>query len=772
MIETDGLKTLSEDGAVPETRMGDALNVVSRVQTLVNADNDYRAYKRALVKGFVDGNPPYNHGDLVAAGRADMCNVNWRIGEAYLATALSAVYDIFSQSVTYANVETAHGKGQQRADWSAIITEHFDRLQKSDRYFDYEMQNSQFDMTLYGCGPMIFRNSLDWRARFNPCGMLLVPEMAKSKTEEWEEAAYRIYYTTHDLYNYIRYPDAAANAGWDVEQVKCSIIAAHPRTIEGGQYMTWEWHQQQLKNNSYQYSAESKSIHVAHYFFREFPMENEELGMITHTMVDMALENQGASQFLYRCNRRFRSWDQIIHPMYYDHGGGGYHHSVTGMGVKMYAAMTYQNRLLCNLADKCFAPKIMFKPTSASQDEVLNLARFGDYAKIPRGFDMVQTPVQGMLDEGLAFNRSITEIVSSNLAQYRHELQKDSGNPPTASQVNYQATQEATLGETQITHYYNQLDWLYLEKFRRACNFNLPDNVPGAQAAKKFQQDVIKAGVPKEALHRIGEVKASRVVGQGSSYLRKQTLMRLLAQLPRLPESGQERLIRDYIASEAGFSMVNRYVPESGQNKLPGDNEMLAVLQIGNAKQGVQPVVTESQNPVIFAGMFLKAASETMAGIKKAGPQSLEPALVFLESLAPAIARQLDRIKDDPTRAETYKDLKEQFDRMAQLTDELHKRSEMIRKKQQIAMQKRQQAQQRMMQMANGQDPETAIKTMSARTDIALKTAKVQNDIRNKNAKAMQNLQVKAAQVRQNLGAKDVLTAQQVRSKRLTSLAE
>jgi len=772
MLEYEGLRTLDEDGQPPVSRMGDALSVASRVQMLIHADESDRSYKRALVKGFVDGNAPFNQSDLVAAGRADMCNVNWRIGEAYLATALSAIYDVFSQSPTYAQVETAHGKGSERTDWSAIITEHFDRLMKTDRYLDYEMQNSQYDMVLYGCGPMIFRNNLDWRPRYNPCGMLLVPEMAKSKTEEWEEAAYRVYYTPHDLYNFIRYPEMATKAGWDVEQVKLSIIASHPRSREGGEYQSWEWHQQALKNASYRYSAEARSIHIAHYFFREFAMESEELGMITHTMVDLSFDGRGGNKFIYRNDRRFRSWDQIIHPMYYDHGGGGYHHSVTGMGVKMYAAMTYQNRLICNLADKCFAPKIMFKPTSASQDQQLQLARFGDYARIPNGFDLVQTPVQGMLDEGLAFNQAVTQIVSSNLSQYRSEMQKTKGNPITANQVDYMAQQEATISQTQLNHLYNQLDWLYLEVFRRAANFNLPDHVPGAAAAKKFQADVIKAGVPKEALHHISTVTASRVIGQGSAFLRKQTLARLLDIMPRLPSEGQDKLVRDYVASEAGFSLVNRYSPEKDKNKLPTDHEANAVLQIAAAKQGVQPVVTDTQNPVIYAQMFLHAAAETMASLQKTGPQGAVPALAFLETLAPAIAKHLDRIKNDPTRKDIHKVLMQQFQRMAKLTDQLHKKVQEMMKQQQQQQQQKMQAMAQAKQAENGGDPEMRLKQAQAQFDMRLKAEKTKNDIANKNAKAKQNMEVKAAQTRQNMAVKDLSTAQDIQTKRYKSLSE
>jgi len=477
------LATLDEDGSVPETRMRSAIETKQRVDLLIQADDAERAMKRSLVKGLVDGNPPYRHADAVAAGRADMCNVNWRIAEAYLAMALAIRYEMFSQIPTYAVVDTEFGKGTEQSDWGATMTEEFDVLQKSDRFFDYQVQCSQYETVLYGLGPMMFQDPVDWRARFVQCGMLYVPEFAKSSTEEWEESALRLYYSPTDLYQRIRFEPAATANGWDVEAVKRAIINAYPRAKNESKYRNWEFHQQELKNSSYYYSTQSSAIHVGHYFFREFPKEEEEKGRITHVIVDLNMVAKGADSFLFRKVGRFGSWDEIIHPMYYDHGGGGYHHSVTGMGIKMFAAMSYQNRLLCNLADKVFAPKVMFKPNSASSAEEFQLARFGDYGILPTGSDVAQMPVNGFLDEGLEFNQLVSKVVASNLSQYRSENQQKTGNPATATEINRQASEEATMSTADVNHAYNQYDWLYAEQFRRACNFNLSGKEPGAEAA-------------------------------------------------------------------------------------------------------------------------------------------------------------------------------------------------------------------------------------------------------------------------------------------------
>jgi hypothetical protein len=56
---------------------------------------------------------------------------------------MSAFYDVFAEVPTYANIRTAYGNDMdKREEWSKIITEEFDRLQKMDKDFDYLMQLS------------------------------------------------------------------------------------------------------------------------------------------------------------------------------------------------------------------------------------------------------------------------------------------------------------------------------------------------------------------------------------------------------------------------------------------------------------------------------------------------------------------------------------------------------------------------------------------------------------------------------------------------------
>ncbi|MEL0098005.1 MAG: hypothetical protein VW907_00450, partial [Opitutae bacterium] len=221
------LEEINEDGQPPKSRLNSPEAVVDLVQMMIRSDEE-RNRIRAKVKGIIDGNPPYSPAQLRKTGQSYRTNVNFREAEAFFSVSLTAFYDIFSETPTYATVRTNHGNASEKAQYSRIITEEFDRLQKKDREFDYTMQISQHEMVLFGTGPLTFESPTSWRARAVKAGDLLIPENTRSNPTDWEVAVVRRQYQAHELYHYIRDPKSASSVGWDVNAVRQAIINAGP----------------------------------------------------------------------------------------------------------------------------------------------------------------------------------------------------------------------------------------------------------------------------------------------------------------------------------------------------------------------------------------------------------------------------------------------------------------------------------------------------------------------------------------------------------------
>ncbi|MBA3357413.1 MAG: hypothetical protein H0U18_16035 [Pyrinomonadaceae bacterium] len=769
------LPTLKSDGRPPATRITSAEQTRNLVQGWIRNDN-LRASRRALVSGLIEGNPPYRNGDLRNSGRADACNVNWRMAEAYEDAAKGAFYDVFHEAPTFASVsfdeyDVDDEEGEHPpANRASIVTCGFHQMLLKNKSWDMTMQGSIQEMVRFGAGPVLFEDNVNWQPRAITFSHLQVPDGTSCDLNKWECAAIRVDYLAHQIYEFIRNADAAREVGWDVDAVKRAIMEAGPDNQggSGNQQQNWEWHQEQIKQNAYSYSARSRTIRVFHMFAKEFAKEDKVEGRITHAIVlmDMMADNN-ANDFLFRKIGRYANWQEAIHPMYYSYGSNGKHYGVTGQGVKMYGAIESQNRILCNLYDKAFAPKVMFKPTTANGKQKFLLARMGDYGVLPEGYDSVQVGTQGFLDEGLALNREIEGIVASNLSSYRQNLQAPkSGNPITAKEVDVRAESQARLGKTQLNRYYEQLDWLYEEIYRRAINTDLTESDPGGKEALAFQKYCRDNGVKVSDLKK-GRTKATRIVGQGSPYMRDSALTFLISLAGALPEDGRDNLMQDTVASRAGQDMVQRYYPTRKTSKLASDAQALATGQVADMKIGVNAVVTASQSPIVFAQTFMAASAQALGSLQK-GANPIEVAN-FLELAGPAIAAHMQRLSTDPTRKQAFQTLELQFKQITQAFDKLKSHIERQQAQQQKQAQEQQQAALQAQLIQSGQDPETQITAAKVQNKMAIDKAKAQQQMAIKLNKSELDAELKSQKTRQGMSLSDAKTASDIMRKNATA---
>ena len=723
-----GLATLDEKGRVPDSRMTEAEDVQAFVRRLWNAD-EQRARKRDRVRGLVDGNPPYNAARLREANRADAANVNWGTGRMYMESGAGAFYDLFSEAPGCVAIQTSFGESFERqVEYGRVMSAQADRILLTDKDWDFHIQNSINEMTLHGCGPLMFEDCYRVLPKSISCGSLKVPEMTPATTSEWEVSSVDVDYYPPKLYEFIQDEEKAKQAGWNVPYVKTVIQNAARMMDENGRPHDWEWCQNQLKNNSLTYTDDSKVCKLAFVFWKEFD------GKVTLVIVErQTTADTDKVEFLFKHVGWYEDFHQCLHPMYFDRGNGGFHHSVTGLGVKMYGAMEYENRLLCNLMDKAFAPKIFFKLANADTKERMQIARYGDWGLLPSGAEAVQAPIQGFLTDGLAMWQASGQLMRSNLSSYRQQVPtKTEGNPATARQVTLEASQMASLSKTSYARFYRQLDLLYAEIVRRLCLRTSTD-----KRAKEFQKRCIAAGVPEECFDNIDKVEAMRIIGQGSGFLRRDAVVSIAAMAGSLPEDGRNNWLNDFIAAHAGGSAVSRYNPQPKQ-QLATDQQAEALQWVGSMKVGIPPIVTSSQNPVTYATTFLNAAVQSLQSLQQGGnPQEV---LAFLQICGPAIMAQAQRFANDPVRKPIYDQIMAQWKQLATTTDKL-------------------QAQIKQMVQARTQQQQ---KTQAALNDQQIKTMKAQNDIALKQVKTKAQLATQSAKTKQQLALADAQTASKI----------
>jgi hypothetical protein len=314
-------------------------------------------------------------------------------------------------------------------------------------------------------------------------------------------------------------------------------------------------------------------------------------------------------------------------------------------------------------------------------------------------------------------------------------LQRDGGNPVTAREIDWRASEQARLGKTQLNRYYQQLDALYEETYRRAASSDQRAELPGGSAALEFQKRCVSRGVPLAALRKTKCVQATRIAGQGSPFMRQQSLEFLLGMIAMLPEGGRSNLIQDVIAARTGQAAVRRYFPEPPQDITALDQAAEAQDKVAAMKVGLLPMVTPTQNALIYAQTYLQAAAQAAASLE----QGANPAEVaaFLDLAGQAVAAQLQRLAQDPTRQQQFKALEQEFKKLAQIADQVR-------------------------QMAGEQQPEQPAAQPGMPVEEQAKVAKVKLDMELKAAKAKQMMDLKAQKFQQDRALADARTASQL----------
>jgi hypothetical protein len=360
---------------------------------------------------------------------------------------------------------------------------------------------------------------------------------------------------------------------------------------------------------------------------------------------------------------------------------------------------------------------------------------------------ITQNPINGMINEGMTLVRTSGDLIRSNLSQYRQPVAPEkSGNPDTKFQKQMEASQAGSLSNTNFTRYYKQQDLLYTEILRRMCNVNSSD-----ERAQRFQRKCIDEGVPKEVFGRVERVQAVRVLGQGSPFMRQQSVQALLQTVGAgLPENGRQQLINDTIASTVGQAGVTRYNPAPKESASIDDQRERASNQIGNMQQGIPAVISQSQNPITFGGMYILAAQQAIQSIQKGG----DPHQVarFLNLVGPAIGKQIERLKRDPLRAPVTKDFEEKLKTIAKANDQLQKM---------LAMQAKQQKGRQ--QKAQGAMSDQQIAAMKVQGDLQLKAQKQKAVLAMQAQKHQQRLMQDAQGRQQSMAIADAQAASNIK---------
>lgn len=756
--DTAQLKNLTESGKPPKTRMNSA-SAVRQMWGMTDGTYERRFRRDALVKGLVDGNRPFDQSKLRDSGQQYRANFSNGEAESFLNTAVTAFYDLFSEVDRFANCQV-DPELDQANQWSDIISREFDSLLRKNDRLDYNIQLSFHDMVLYGIGPMIWEDELDWRARAVNHYRLRVPDGTPSNVCDWEFCFVECNYRVDEMYAMIADPETAKKRGYDVAQIKEAIQNALPlsiRNMAADSPLKWqEW----IRNNECRAGMESKVVRCVRFFYREFPKDDDGYGTVSEMLVWLDGNTSSTEDKpLYHAIDVYEDWRNALCAFFWDRGDGTAH-SVRGLGVKMFHLLHAKNRLQCAQYDAAtMSMTLKFKAVGSSQSQQLSVSNLGPCQVFQGPYEPIPTSGANNLGPSLEVSTDIERTLNSNLGQYRQSPDKQTGNPRTAFEVNAELQRQSVLAKTQISRFYQQLDEFYQETFRRSASEKIPKSTKNRWLlmALEFQERCQARGIPLEILRK-AKVTARRTSGQGSAYMRALSLGQLYRTVfPVLPFDGKSNLTDDLIAATAGREAVSRYNPVPMARTKEAQQAWEAQIENDSLRNRGAITLTPYQNDIIHAQEHLAFGSQASQSLQ-AGASPVD-VLGILEAIGKHTAQHLQRINGNPVYAREARALTAQWKQMGQIADQI----EGLLKKQAQAAQQAQMTNQQAQQIQQGQDPETNLKAAEMQAKLQLKAQKQQGDMALKARKQQQDNELKRQQALADQALKDAETAAGIR---------
>lgn len=645
-----------------------------------------------------NGNPPWP-GLLREKGMAERANFTLREFEGFVAAAKTPYYALAFKADRFIQLTLDYGNADPGllAEWSNKISTRYQYALEDWDGLDMNMQMSQVQMVVHGSGPMIWEDEYDWRSSARVAGQVLLPDDASVDIDEWEDGpACPRSYLPSVLWRKIKNEKAATARGWNVPACKRAIMKAAPETMSGEWGLNFEYYEAELRKGATGFDSKSKRIFVADLFQKEFD------GKISHFIVlredegsteTVTGEKQGDPEFgfLFRKIGRFTSHSQITCPFIFDSGPDKQWHSVKGAGPKIFDFCSASDRVMMRALDG--AMKASGVTVQAKDGKALQEAAFTDVSGgtvVGPGYEVIQQRVAPNLEAPLLAKRALGAILGDNTGNYTQRLREE--NPaPTLGQEQLSVQRESVLGDHDASRYLKQLDRFHRETFRRILAMGkklfasrkdvAPDKdekseslTPSEKGALKFYRSLVQTdGIPEEILEfeNFCRIKATRLVGNGSSQMRTIIGEKLLGMVGMMDERGRRFTQRQVVSGLAGENWADATFPPYDTPQIVDSHISLAQLENNFLRiPGGKVLVDPSQDHVVHFQSHMQDdadhAQELQAG--QGDPHAL---LVHLEQSGPHMYEHIQAIASDPTRKDQIKGMMEAWMNLSKMTDQL-----------------------------------------------------------------------------------------------------
>jgi len=738
------LENISESGAPPRDRIKDAKSLHEIYKRLRDAD-DKSAKNRAEIQAMFDGVPPYSDSDLVSSGQAYRCNVNFDEASSILESATAGYIDLIHSVEHLLSLKTEFGDSKTRTEYNHIIADELTRAIRSWPQFHFNYQLLVANFVAHGVGIAYWEDDIDWRWRVSMFGDFLIPRKTLACEDEIEIAVCVRSYQVHQLYKFIEDPEAAAEMGWNIEEVRKALVKATNGANSLGTFTDWEALQREFKNNDlFTGTAGASEVKVLHAWVKEFD------GTVSYYM---ALENNEAENFLCVKKSLYRHVNSAFVFFPFGIGTNGYYHSIRGLGYKIFPQIQLSNRLRCQMADGAMlSSTLLLQPSDEQALEDLNFTYYGPYSVLAPGtVNVVERAMPDVSKSAMPFLNDMVSQMQFKTGIYEGAKSAINDNrEKTKFETQAILSGQSRLSLAALNLFYEPWGRVLKETVRRFVRGGYVEGEPGSREILEFQERCFMRGVPPEALAMvdIDSVRPVRAIGSGSEAQRLLATDELTQLMPGFDEFGRKAAIRDRVAARFGYDLADRYAPPPDAEARPVIDVKVAMLENNEMRSGSEIQILPNENHLEHARIHLGALAEVAGAVDQ---EAVDPMQVvdFMVTLFGHTTEHVEYVSQDVTIPEEGAALRQQLQQFGEIVNNSVKHVQRLREQQQTEGATIPQ------EAAAPQQDDFAVKLQQKLQEHQIKLQMMQEVHRTK-------LNLRVAELRQKMALRDAETANKI----------
>lgn len=660
MRESAQLATINLDGTPPRSVIADAQSAHEIKRQLIAADIG-RSAQRAVLKNNYDGHPPYDPNELKKRGLGDMSNVNMKRATAMTNAQVDSYLDIQFETTDQAQVVTEFGDGVQGHDFSQGITDEFNRtLERWSSFYDV-MGKSNFNRVYFASGPCYFEDDQNWQPLAADAGQVLVDRGASTDLKKNDVIMIKRVWRLHELYRMIENPEVATKLGWDVPATRAAIVRAASQNQEQDEYGVgvWEKWEKLIKGNDLYHTYVSPGIVLYDLLAKEYD----------GTISRRTLTGTDTKDILFTQYKVAKEFEELICPFFLSKQETLWH-SVRGLGAALYNVVKMLDKIDNRIFDMTLiGGSLVIQPQTQMAYDKLNSINLGPVTVLPAGVNYVNTTFPNLSQGAIVTHNMLSQTLAQTTGEYQAMSQStQAGEAPTATQNSNDMQYLSRNSSSQQNQFYNELDNLLTQMFKRLANPNLPDkSTPRGKSnwckeAREFQKRILARGIPLGALQEpyLQSVRAMRNLGQGSVQARDAKADKVLSLLP-LQQNQQARdlMIKDAFTAFFGSTVAKRYFPAIPGKQLRADAKT-AQLENGEFQDGHSLDVMDYEDAITHLSIHIPMLIQSAQGLtqsegaqgQSANIPQLQQVYSLLAVALPHCTAHVQRIASDPTQKE------------------------------------------------------------------------------------------------------------------------